>query len=114
VTGLSVHLRSCAKSRLGIFPTPEPAILASPLEDRVSLLLRRNAALGSLVKRHACLRSEQPRSPSPQAPDHDSMARVLMSSATLGVILLAGHRRLDLLLEAVAAWGEAQDLTWIE
>jgi hypothetical protein len=38
----------------------------------------------------------------------------LVSIGTLGVVLLSGHRRLDALLEAVAAWGEAQDLTWIE
>jgi hypothetical protein len=38
----------------------------------------------------------------------------LISIGTLGVVLLSGHRRFDALLEAVAAWGEAHDLTWIE
>lgn len=76
--------------------------------------LRLKTVLGALVEWLAGPPSERSRSANPDAPEHDLGARVLVSSATLGVILLVGHRRLDALLEAVAAWGEAQDLTWIE
>jgi hypothetical protein len=41
-------------------------------------------------------------------------AAALVCVGTLGVMRVAGDRRLDALLEAVAAWGEAHDLTWIE
>lgn len=75
---------------------------------------RLNTVLGSLVERLTGPPSQHPRPSVIDAPGHDSGPRALISSATLGVILLAGHRRLDVLLEAVAAWGEVQDLTWIE
>jgi hypothetical protein len=38
----------------------------------------------------------------------------LVSLATLGVVLLAGDRHCDALLDCIASWGEAHDLTWIE
>jgi hypothetical protein len=113
--GLSVHHHGCAKSLRGDFPTPD--LCSSPpitLEARVTSFLRRNGVSRSVVERRPGLPSEEPRSPNPVAPDHDFGDRALMSSAMLGVILLAGHRCLDLLVEAIAAWGEAQDLTWIE
>ncbi len=48
--------------------------------------------------------------------DHGAVpgAVALVCVGTLGVMLVAGDRRFDALLEAVAAWGEAHDLTWIE
>jgi hypothetical protein len=80
----------------------------------VTWLLRFDTAFASLVDRLAgdtpsrCERSAAtPRSAAPRAV-------ALISIGTLGVVLLTGHRRFDALLEAVAAWGEAHDLTWIE
>lgn len=38
----------------------------------------------------------------------------IISIATAGVILVAGHRRRDTALDAIALWGEAGSPTWIE
>ena len=79
----------------------------------VTWLLRFDTAFAALIDRLAgdtpsrCERSAANRSAAPRAV-------ALISIGTLGVVLLAGHRRFDALLEAVAAWGEAHDLTWIE
>jgi hypothetical protein len=80
----------------------------------VTWLLRLNTAFASLVDR---LAGDTPSRPGrPMVTDRGAAPRAvaLVSVGTLGVVLLAGHRRFDALLEAVAAWGEAHDLTWIE
>jgi hypothetical protein len=77
-------------------------------------LLRLHTALASLVDR---LAGDAPSRARPQATSvrgAASCAAALISIGTVGIVLLSGHRRLDAVLEAVAAWGEAHDLTWIE
>lgn len=52
--------------------------------------------------------------PNAHASDHDRRLPMIMSCATFGTIVLTGHRRLDALVEAVAAWGEVQDIAGLE
>lgn len=52
--------------------------------------------------------------PDADASDDDPRPRVVMSCATFGTILLTGQRRLDALVEALAAWGEVQDIIGLE
>ena len=53
------------------------------------------------------------RHPSPVAAEPLPSLR-LVTSGALGVILFTAHRRFDALLDAIAACGEGNDLTWIE
>jgi hypothetical protein len=64
-------------------------------------LLRLDTALGSLMDRIA---GDPP-------PAHSAAPRAV---ALISIGTLAGNRRFDAVLEAVAARSEAHDLTWIE
>lgn len=77
-------------------------------------LLRLDTALASLLDRLAGDTPSRRARPATSVGGAAPRAVALISIGTLGVVLLSGHRRFDALLEAVAAWGEAHDLTWIE
>ena len=77
-------------------------------------LLRLDTALASLVDRLAGDTPSRRGLPATNARSGAPRAVALISIGTLGVVLLAGHRRFDAVLEGVAAWSEAHDLTWIE
>jgi hypothetical protein len=81
--------------------------------------LRLNTALGALLDR---LAGEASPAHSPSAAGrpllraHDAAPKTiaLVSISTLGIALFSGSGRFNTVLEAVAAWAEAHDLTWIE
>lgn len=77
-------------------------------------LLRLDTALASLLDRLAGDTPSCRGRPATSVGGTAPRAVALISIGTLGVVLLSGHRRFDALLDAVAAWGEAHDLTWIE